>query len=68
MATPPQLTKLAILRDLYASEFLFDESEARANWFDWVEREVGRRVQSNKELTVREAGHLIEVTEVPRRD
>jgi hypothetical protein len=56
MATGPQLTKLAILRA--------KSKRTREEWFDWITTEIGRPVKSNTELSVREASHLIETSEV----
>lgn len=58
--TKPQLQKLSILRQTngYA-----DTDEGRADWFQWVETNIGRTVGTNKDLTKAEASVLIDVLE-----
>lgn len=58
--TKPQLQKLSILRQ---REGYADTDEGRADWFRWVEVNIGRRVGSNKDLTKAEASVLIDVLE-----
>jgi hypothetical protein len=58
--TKPQLQKLSILRQ---REGYDDNDEGRADWFRWVETNIGRRVGTNKDLTKAEASVLIEVLE-----
>lgn len=58
--TKPQLQKLSILRQ---KEGYADTDEGRADWFQWVETNIARRVGSNKELTKAEASVLIDVLE-----
>lgn len=58
--TKPQLQKLSILRQ---REGYADNDEGRADWFQWVESNIARRVGSNKELTKAEASVLIDVLE-----
>lgn len=58
--TKPQLQKLSILRQ---REGYADTDEGRADWFQWVETNIARRVGSNKELTKAEATVLIDVLE-----
>jgi hypothetical protein len=58
--TKPQLQKLSILRQ---KESYADTDEGRADWFQWVNVNIGRLVGSNKELTKAEASVLIDVLE-----
>lgn len=58
--TKPQLQKLSILRQ---REKYDDTDEGRADWFQWVQLNVGRMVASNKDLTKAEASVLIDVLE-----
>lgn len=58
--TKPQLQKLSILRQ---REKYDDTDEGRADWFQWVQLNIGRLVASNKELTKAEASVLIDVLE-----
>lgn len=58
--TKPQLQKLSILRQ---REGYADDDEGRADWFQWVQVNIGRLVGSNKELTKAEAHVLIDVLE-----
>lgn len=58
--TRAQLQKLSILRQ---HEGYADTDEGRADWFQWVESNVARRVGSNKELSKAEAHVLIDVLE-----
>jgi hypothetical protein len=58
--TKPQLQKLSILRQ---NNGYADTDEGRADWFQWVETTITRRVGSNKELTKAEASVLIDVLE-----
>lgn len=58
--TKPQLQKLSILRQ---REKYDDTDEGRADWFQWVQLNIGRLVASNKDLTKAEAGVLIDVLE-----
>lgn len=58
--TKPQLQKLSILRQ---REGYADTDEGRADWFQWVESNIARRVSSNKELTKAEASVLIDLLE-----
>lgn len=58
--TKPQLQKLSILRQ---KEGYADTDEGRADWFQWVQVNIGRLVGSNKELTKAEASVLIDVLE-----
>lgn len=58
--TKPQLQKLSILRQ---REGYADTDEGRADWFRWVEVNIGRRVGTNKDLTKAEASVLIDVLE-----
>lgn len=58
--TKPQLQKLSILRQ---REGYADNDEGRADWFRWVQTNIGRLVGSNKDLTKAEASVLIDVLE-----
>lgn len=58
--TKPQLQKLSILRQ---REGYADDDEGRADWFRWVQTNIGRLVGSNKDLTKAEASVLIDVLE-----
>ena len=58
--TRAQLQKLSILRQ---KEGHADDEQGRASWFQWVEVNIGRRVESNKDLTKAEASVLIDVIE-----
>jgi hypothetical protein len=58
--TKPQLQKLSILRQ---REGYADDDDGRADWFRWVEVNIGRRVGTNKDLTKAEASVLIDVLE-----
>ena len=58
--TKPQLQKLSILRQ---KESYPDTDEGRADWFQWVNVNIGRLVGSNKDLTKAEASVLIDVLE-----
>lgn len=58
--TKPQLQKLSILRQ---REGYNDDDAGRADWFAWVETNIGRTVGSNKDLTKQEASTLIDVLE-----
>ncbi len=60
--TKAQLQKLSILRQ---HEGYPDTDEGRADWFQMVEVNIGRRVASNKELSKDEASVLIDVLETP---
>ena len=57
MATNPQTTKLAIIRD----ERHPKTDKGRADWFGWVATQIGREVGSNTELTKAEATVLLDV-------
>jgi recombination protein RecT len=63
MATEPQTTKLAIIRE----ERYPKTAKGRADWFKWVVTTIGREVDSNTKLTKAEASVLIDVLE-PRTD
>lgn len=58
--TKPQLQKLSILRQ---REGYADDPQGRADWFNWVAVNIGRQVESNKDLTKAEAIVLIDVLE-----
>lgn len=58
--TKPQLQKLSILRQ---REGYADTDDGRADWFAWVQVNIGRLVGSNKDLTKAEASVLIDVLE-----
>lgn len=58
--TKPQLQKLSILRQ---REGYADDDEGRADWFRWVQVNIGRLVGTNKDLTKAEASVLIDVLE-----
>lgn len=58
--TKPQLQKLSILRQ---KEGYADNDDGRADWFAWVQVNIGRLVGSNKDLTKAEASVLIDVLE-----
>lgn len=58
--TKPQLQKLSILRQ---REGYADDDEGRADWFRWVQTNIGRLVGTNKDLTKAEASVLIDVLE-----
>jgi hypothetical protein len=58
--TKAQLQKLSILRQ---KESYPDTDEGRADWFQWVNVNIGRLVGSNKDLTKAEASVLIDVLE-----
>lgn len=58
--TKPQLQKLSILRQ---GEGYGNDETGREGWFQWVEVNIGRRVESNKDLTKAEASVLIDVLE-----
>jgi hypothetical protein len=58
--TKPQLQKLSILRQ---REGYLDDEDGRADWFQWVEVNIGRRVGTNKDLSKAEASVLIDVLE-----
>lgn len=58
--TRPQLQKLSILRQ---NNNYPDTDEGRADWFQWVQANIGRLVGSNKDLTKAEASVLIDVLE-----
>lgn len=58
--TKPQLQKLSILRQ---REGYADTDDGRADWFQWVNVNIGRLVGSNKDLTKAEASVLIDVLE-----
>lgn len=60
LATSAQLRKLSILRQ---NEGYADTDEGRADWFQWVNVNIGRLVGSNKDLTKAEASVLIDVLE-----
>ncbi|MBU8819579.1 hypothetical protein KL864_27205 [Mycolicibacterium goodii] len=60
--TKPQLQKLSILRQ---RERYADDPQGRADWFNWVAVNIGRTVESNKDLTKAEASVLIDVLESP---
>lgn len=59
MATEPQTTKLAIIRD----ERYPKTAKGRADWFKWVATTIGREVDSNTKLTKAEASVLLDVLE-----
>jgi len=59
MATTPQTTKLAIIRE----ERYAKTPKGRADWFAFVAMTVGREVDSNTQLTKAEASVLIDVLE-----
>jgi len=58
--TKPQLQKLSILRQ---REGYTDDEDGRADWFAWVETNIGRLVETNKDLTKAEASILIDALE-----
>ncbi|UXA06556.1 hypothetical protein KXD96_28235 (plasmid) [Mycobacterium sp. SMC-2] len=58
--TKAQLQKLSILRQ---REGYADTDEGRADWFQWVNVNIGRLVGSNKDLSKAEAHVLIDVLE-----
>ncbi|MCV7065630.1 hypothetical protein H7H51_07710 [Mycolicibacterium farcinogenes] len=58
--TKPQLQKLSILRQ---REGYADDQQGRTDWFNWVAVNIGRQVESNKDLTKAEASVLIDVLE-----
>lgn len=58
--TKPQLQKLSILRQ---REKYDDTDDGRADWFAWVQLNIGRLVGSNKDLTKAEASVLIDILE-----
>jgi hypothetical protein len=60
LVTKAQLQKLSILRQ---KESYPDTDGGRADWFQWVNVNIGRLVGSNKDLTKAEASVLIEVLE-----
>jgi hypothetical protein len=60
IVTKAQLQKLSILRQ---KENYADTDEGRADWFQWVNVNIGRLVGSNKDLTKAEASVLIDVLE-----
>jgi hypothetical protein len=63
--TRPQLQKLSILRQ---RERYDDTDEGRADWFQWVQLNIGRLVASNRDLTKSEASVLIDVLESAESD
>lgn len=58
--TKPQLQKLSIMRQ---REGYADDEQGRADWFQLVETTIGRRVDTNKNLTKAEASVIIDVLE-----
>jgi hypothetical protein len=60
IVTKAQLQKLSILRQ---KENYADTDGGRADWFQWVNVNIGRLVGSNKDLTKAEASVLIDVLE-----
>lgn len=58
--TKPQLQKLSILRQ---REGYSDDDQGRSDWFQWVAVNIGRTVQSNKDLSKAEASVLIDILE-----
>lgn len=64
-ATKAQLQKLSILRQ---REGYADDDDGRADWFQWVQTNIGRPVGTNKDLTKPEASVLIDVLETPAAD
>lgn len=64
MATTPQTTKLAIIRD----ERYPKTPKGRSDWFAWVAKTIGREVASNTELTKAEAHVLIDILEPAEGD
>jgi hypothetical protein len=56
--TKPQLQKLSIMRQ---REGYADDDAGRAAWFRWVETNIGRRVDTNKDLSKAEASALLDV-------
>lgn len=63
--TRPQLQKLSILRQ---REGYADTDEGRADWFQWVETNIARRIGTNKDLTKAEASVLIDVLESAEKE
>jgi hypothetical protein len=59
-ATLKQVQKLSILR---RREGYGADSDSRAAWFSWVASNIGRRVDTNKDLTKYEAATLIDTLE-----
>lgn len=58
--TQPQIQKLSILRQ---NNGYPATDEGRADWFQWVETNIARRIGTNKDLTKAEASVLIDVLE-----